>query len=231
METQDIVVPNTAPSRNDELVPASPIVLDRWTETLSSMDTLEVSVTRLYQDAQALEVKDADSFARAGALIAEIKHNTAESEACLEPYKLKVRKVLDFIQQRFNKNKNRGEEARGILNKKMGDYSRIEREAAAAEEKKLNKKSAEPVTVAPNLPKTSGVRTTVNYPIEIVDRSKFLNAFLKGDKARRVFLGQFLTLDESALARHAKELKDPAKFNKELPGVVCKAVEAFGGKV
>lgn len=228
MSEQEIVV---HPTNSEQSL--SPIVLDRWQESLSEMDTHEALANRLHADAQALEVKDADSFARAGQLVKDLKDATAASEACMEPYKLKVRKVLDFIQQRFNRNKNRAEEARGILNKKMGEYSRAEREAAAAEEKKINKGKPveERATVQPSLPKTAGVRTTTNYPIEIVDRSKFINAFLKGDKVRRMFLGQFLVLDESALARHAKELKDPKKFMAEIPGVKCEAKEAFGGKV
>ncbi len=218
-----------------EIVPSNPIVLDRWTDALSDMDKLELSANRLHDDARALIVTDAGSFARAGALIAEIKSNTAQSEACMEPFKLKVRRVLDFIQQRFNRNKNRGEEARGILNGKMGDYSRKEREAAEKEQKEINKKlerkGEDPIKVQPNIPKVSGVRNTVNYPVEIIDRSKFLNAFLKGDKGRRLFLAQFISLDESALARHAKDLKDPEKFMKEVPGVRCEKKEAFGGKV
>ena len=216
-----------------EIVPSNPIVLDRWTDALSDMDKFEQSAIVLHEKAKAIEVKDADSFAQAGALIAEIKSNTAQSEACMEPFKLKVRRVLDFIQQRFNRNKNRGEEARGILNVKMGDYSRKEHEATAKEEKQVNKgrKAEDRVTVQPNLPKTSGVRNTTNYPIKIVDRSKFLNAFLRADTERRKFLAQFLCLDESALRAHAKELKNPVEFMKQIPGVKCEAKEAFGGKV
>jgi len=232
MEEQDIVVPNTAVPPPTDLIPVpnNPIVLDRFTDALSGMDKLEASANLIYENARTLEVKDADSFAQAGQLIAQIKRNTAESEACMQPFKLKVRNVLDFIQQRFNRNKNRGTEAHGILSAKMGDYSRKEREATAAENKALNKKGAPPVQVEPNLPKVDGVRTTTNYPVEVVDRSKFLNAFLKGDKARRIFLGKFIALDESALARYAKELKDPKQFMAEIPGVKCEAKEAFGGK-
>jgi len=259
MESQEIVV---HPSSVETSL--SPIVLDRWQESLTEMDQHETEATALFNKARALEVKDADSFAEAGKLIAELKHTTSASEACMEPYKLKVRKVLDFIQQRFNRNKNRAEEARGVLNMKMGDYSRKEREAAEAEQRKLNeeaqrrrdaelkaqvkageinkRKAAElakeptpEVRVQPNLPKTTGVRQTTNYPITIGDPKELIRAMLKAykktDTKRVQFLAQFVVLNESELAGYAKKLKDPEQFNKEIPGVTCEARDAFGGKV
>jgi hypothetical protein len=218
----------------NELIPANPLPLPGFELALANMDTLEHSIEPLAARAQALQVKDADSFAEAGQIIAQLKNLSKESEACMAPYKIKVRQVLDFLQTRFNRNKNRAEELHGILNKKMGDYSRLEREAAAAEEKKLNKKAAEPVTVQPNLPKTAGVRNTTNYPITIEDPKILIRALLKAYKAadtKRVqFLAQFVTVDRVKLAEYARELKDPQEFNKSIPGVKCEAVEAFGGK-
>lgn len=229
-QEQEIVV-HAANSSETSL---SPIVLDRWQESLVKMDEFKVAADVLYQSAADLTVEDGASFQRAGELIASLKQVAAESEACMEPYKLTVRKVLDFIQQKFNKNKNRTEEARAILTRKMGDYSRKEREATAKEQKQMDRKGIEG-TVQPNLPKTAGVRTTVNYPITIVDPKALLRALLKAYKAtdtKRVqFLSQFVELNESALRTYAKEQKDPKKFNAEIPGVTCEAKEAFGGKV
>jgi len=216
MDTQEIVV---HPSNVETSL--SPIVLDRWQESLTEMDQHETEATALFNKARALEVKDADSFAEAGNLIAELKHTTSASEACMEPYKLKVRKVLDFIQQRFNRNKNRAEEARGVLNMKMGDYSRKEKAAAEEEQRRLNeeaqrkrdadlkaqvktgeitkreaaeiaKEPAPEVRVQPSLPKTS-VRQTTNYPITIGDPKELIRAMLKAYKKTDTKRVQFLS--------------------------------------
>ena len=222
-----------------ELVPTNPLPLPGFELALSNMDALETSLAPLAERAQTLDVKDAGTFAEAAQVIAALKLATKESEACLAPYKLKVRQVLDFLQNRFNRNKNRAEELHGILTAKMVDYTRKERAAAEAEEKKLNKQAekrgADPVTVQPNIPKVAGVRNTVNYPITIDDPKALIRACLKAYKApnheRFKFLVRFITLDRQELAAYAKELKDAKQFNSEIPGVTCEEKEAFGGKV
>ena len=218
-----------------EIIPANPLPLPGFEIALSTMDTIEGSLAPLAERAKVIQVTDAATFAEAGEIIARLKAVEKDSEVTLAPFKLTVQRVKDFLQTRFNRNANRAREIHAQLTAKMGDYSRKEREAAEKEQKEINKKlerkGEDPVTVQPNIPKVAGVRNTINYPVEVADRSKFLNAFLKGDKQRRLFLAQFIALDESALARHAKELKDPVEFMKQVPGVKCERKEAFGGKV
>ena len=218
-----------------QIVLANPLPLPGIETALATMDTLENSLVPLAERAKALQVSDAATFAQAGEIIAELKRVTKEGEVTLAPFKLIVQRVKDFMQQRFNRNNNRATEIHAILSGKMGDYTRKERPTAQKEEDTINKQRAKqglpPETVQPNIPKVAGVRNTINYPIEVTDRSKFLNAFLKGDKQRRIFLSQFIALDESKLAAHAKDLKDPVEFMKHVPGVKCEKKEAFGGKV
>ena len=220
--------------RDDIIVPSAPLDLPGWPDALKRMDELENRLAPLSERAKELVVNDALSFAVAGEIIAELKSLTKQSEATMEPFKLIVRRVLDFIQQRFNKNKNYAETIHALLSSKMGEYSRAERAATAAEQKKLDRKGVEG-TVEPNIPKTAGVRQTVNYPITIEDNRALLRALLKAYKAtdtKRVqFLSQFVTLNESELRSYAKELKNPEQFAKDCPGVTCKEAAAFGGKV
>jgi hypothetical protein len=218
-----------------EIIPANPLPLPGFETALSTMDTLESSLAPLAERAKVIAVTDAQSFAEAGEIIRLLKNVQNDSETTMQPFKNKVNQVKDWIQQRFMRNKNRAQEIHAGLTAKMSEYTKKEREAAEKEQKELNKKlerrGEEPVTVQPNIPKVVGVRNTINYPIEVVDRSKFLIAFLKGDKKRQQFLAQFIALDESKLREHAKDLKDPEQFAKDCPGVKCERREAFGGKV
>lgn len=220
--------------RDDITVPSAPLELPGWQDALTRMDALENSLAPLSDLAKSLVVNSPDTFAQAGQLIAELKHATKQSEATLEPFKLIVNRVKDFIQQRAMRNKNYAETIHALLSSKMGEYSRAERAATAAEQKKLDRKGIEG-TVEPNIPKTAGVRQTVNYPITIEDNRALLRALLKAYKAtdtKRVqFLSRFVTLNESELRAYAKELKNPEQFAKDCPGVTCKEAAAFGGKV
>jgi hypothetical protein len=222
-----------------EIIPANPLPLPGFETALSTMDTLESSLAPLAERAKVIAVTDAQSFAEAGEIIRLLKNVQNDSETTMQPFKNKVNQVKDWIQQRFMRNKNRAQEIHAHLTAKMADYSRKEREAAEKEQKELNKKlerrGEEPVTVQPNIPKVVGVRNTVNYPITIEDSKALIKACLKAYKAtnteRFQFLAQFIKLDESALAAHAKDLKDPEQFAKDCPGVKCEKREAFGGKV
>jgi len=218
----------------NELIPVNPIALDKWEDSLGTMDKLEQQIVPLSTRAKEIKVVDADSFAEAGAIIADLKRISKESEACMAPYKIKVRQVLDFIQTRFTRNKNHAEMAHAVLTVKMAEYSRKEKEATAKEQKQMERKGIEG-TVQPNLPKVAGVRSTVNYPISIEDPKALIRACLKAYKAsdtkRFQFLAQFIMLDEAALRAHAKEIKNVEQFAKDCPGVTCKESAAFGGKV
>jgi hypothetical protein len=224
---------------NGELVPTNPLPLPGFETALSTMDGLEESLAPLAERAKALQVTDATSFAEAGSLINQLKAVEKDSEVTIAPYKLTVQRVKDFLQTRFQRNANRAKEIHAQLTAKMADYSRKEREATEKEEKQINKKlerrGEEPIRVQPNIPKVAGVRNTVNWPITIEDQKALIRACLKAYKAtdtkRFQFLAQFIKLDESALAAHAKDLKDAEKFNAEIPGVKCEKKEAFGGKV
>lgn len=222
-----------------ELVPTNPLPLPGFEDALKVMDNLENSLAPLSERAKALQVTDAASFAEAGELIAQLKMVEKDSEVTISPFKLRVQRVKDFLQQRFNRNANRAREIHAGLTAKMGDYSRKEREAAEKEQKELNKKlekrGEEPVTLQPNIPKVAGVRNTVNWPITIEDPKALIKACLKAYKAsdtkRFQFLAQFIMLDEVKLREHARDTKDADKFNAEVPGVTCKRADAFGGKV
>ena len=222
-----------------EIIPLNPLPLPGIETALTTMDKLENSLAPLAERAQTLQVIDAASFAEAGELIAQLKSITKESEVTLAPFKLIVQRVKDFMQTRFNRNSNRATEIHGVLSRKMGDYTRQERPAAHKEEDKTNrqreKQGLPPVNVQPNIPKVAGVRNTVNFPITIEDPKALIKACLKAYKAtdtkRFQFLAQFIKLDETTLAAHARDLKDAEKFNSEVPGVKCEKKEAFGGKV
>ena len=89
----------------------------------------------------------------------------------------------------------------------------------------MNKKAEQPVTVKPDLPAIPGYRKSTTYPIEVTGLYEFLTAYAKAivkkDHTRAAFLRRFITLSEKELRDYARDLKDPERFMREIPGVRC----------
>lgn len=135
--------------------------------------------------------------------------------------------MRDWLKQHENAVANRCEQIEGIILPKMKAFELAEREAAKKEEAALNKgkKPEERGRVEPSLPSVQGYRKTVNYPIEVTSTEEFVKAFIhavhRKDRERVKFLAKFLVLDEKALGEHARNLKSPEEFMKQVPGVRC----------
>ena len=68
----------------------------------------------------------------------------------------------------------------------------------------------------------AGYRRSTTYQIAVTDPDALFKAFLLAkDRDRRKFFRKFLMLNEQELRAHARDLKDPEAFMRQVPGVKC----------
>ena len=89
--------------------------------------------------------------------------------------------------------------------------------SAAADEAKAA--PAPQVTVQPNVPKVSGIKGRVNYKAGVVNADALIRAFVAGNAEQRGFLRQFITVDEMAIGRYAREQKNSKAVEAAIPGI------------
>jgi hypothetical protein len=93
--------------------------------------------------------------------------------------------------------------------------------AAVAEEEK--NKPAPVVRVAPSVPTVAGVKNQTYYFAEVTDRYELIEAFATACETdnveRREFLQRFIAVDETEVARYAREVKNPTAVMSSVPGV------------
>lgn len=220
-EIQEIEVKVDTPS---EIVPklefASPL------ETaLATNDSYLVRLEPLFHRAHDLKGKVAGSkenYEAIGQILSEVRSIKKNEIAPLwSPFKGVIEKVREFVKQRQQKGENRCTEIEAICTSEMKLYEIAEAKATAKEQKKHPEG-----TVVADIPAVAGYRRSTTYPITVEDPKALLRALLKAyksaDTKRVQFFLQFVTLDEQAVAKYARELKDPKQFNAEMPGITCR---------
>ena len=136
----------------------------------------------------------------------------------------------------IEKRKARVAEIRGML--KRGEIGKrkseqLLREAGATEEADKAKAAADAdeaaqnvqtVEVAPNVPKFSGRRGTIQYLAQVMNEDLLIGAFIDAVKAgnllRVAYLRRFIQANESELGSEARTVKDSKKLNAAIPGVL-----------
>lgn len=156
---------------------------------------------------------EAAEKARANRAKADEEARTRKADAD-EKKKLRIAELDTLVRQ-------------GVIKKR--EYARLLKEAGADAEaaKALAEEDAEDLRSQPVAPaaapeihraKIAGVPRRRNYYVEMVDASKLVDAFL-ADASQRAFLRQFITIDESAIGRHVREVKDSHQVMATIPGV------------
>jgi hypothetical protein len=111
---------------------------------------------------------------------------------------------------------------------KARDTARLKKEAdeRAAVERKLNEEQAaktaadvQTVTVQRATPVVSGIRRTENFYAEMEDPGALIAAFISGPAAQRIFLHQFVIVNDKAVGKFARDTKDSQKVESLIPGV------------
>ncbi len=194
--------------------------------TLAQAESYRAELLPLNTDARAIVITDQATYQQVGELLTKNRGLRKQWEALWAPIDAAWQRVRDFTRTEKQKISNLAQETDGICVGKLKEWEFKERKAAEAEQKVLNKKSEQPVTVQPNLPSIAGYRKTVSYPIEVTDEDALLRAFVmaakSGKRDRTKFLRRFVCANEKTLAQYARELKDAEAFNKEIPGVRCR---------
>jgi hypothetical protein len=190
---------------------------------LATAADLSAQLIPMREKAQTLKVTDTASYQELGAILSESRNMRKTQIAPLfSPFNGIITRVKDFLKMKQQAAENTCQEIEAIALPKMKDWERQELEATAKEQKKLG----EEVKVQPNLPSVGGYRRSTTYPVEVTDGRAILKAWYKAmkdrDRKRADFLQQFITHDEQALREYARELKDPAAFMKQIPGVKCR---------
>jgi hypothetical protein len=211
-----------------EVIPSLSLDDAKLRDALAELDATHLKAEGLRKQAMDLQVKSADQRAQAGQLVTELKDASKLAEAHLTPFEVIAKKVTDYLRQRRLRTTNLCEEARGILNRKMAEYDRLEQEATAKEQAKLNKaaekRDEEPGIVKPNIPSVAGNVQRVNWKFKVVKPQKIALAYLEpnmvaiGSRVREVMTSGRVENEtqEEKLKRWAK---NKAQVEKEIGGI------------
>lgn len=122
-----------------EIIQARPFNL-----ALSKLEDQEDKLATFKIEALAIDVTDPASFAKADELLSKIKNESASAEDTMDPFRTMLNRAKEFVLQRQRRVTNAAEELRGVLNKKMVDYTqKVERERKAEEERQQKLRQAE----------------------------------------------------------------------------------------
>lgn len=188
-------------------------------KAIHSVEALTAQLFPLREKARTLEVKTKSDYMEIGQVLSETRNLRKQGVAHFSPFDLIVDRVRTFLRTKRLKHENTCEEIEGLCLPKMKAYERAEIDAAKAEEKQINKKSENPVEVAPDIPATPGYRRSTTYPVEVVDADKLLKAWERADGERRKYLRRFITIDIKEVAAEARRVKEPEKLMHMIPGI------------
>jgi hypothetical protein len=211
-----------------EVIPSLSLDDAKLRGALAELDATHLKAEGLRKQAMDLQVKTADQRAQAGQLVTELKDASKLAEAHLTPFEVIAKKVTDYLRQRRLRTTNLCEEARGILNRKMAEYDRLEQEATAKDQAKQNKvaerRGEEPGIVKPNIPSVAGNVQRVNWKFKVVKAQKIALKYLEpnmvaiGSRVREVMTSGRVENEtqEEKLKRWAK---NKAQVEKEIGGI------------
>lgn len=114
--------------------------LPKFADTVQALAKLEDKLAPIKLQAQALEITDAISFAKAGSLVAELKASDKEVDLTTAAEDRILERVKNFVKERKLRPKNLAEQIRGILEPKMKAWKRAEEERTERERREAQAK-------------------------------------------------------------------------------------------
>jgi hypothetical protein len=192
---------------------------------LASVEQFTLQLAPLQEKARTIEVKfpDKSAYSEIGEVLSEVRNLRKQGAAQFAPFDLIVDRVKTFLRTKRQKHENTCEEIETVCKAKMKPWEQQELEVTQKEETKLNKKAEKrgeaPVEVQPSIPTVAGYRRTTNYYAEVTDADKLLRAWMRAGKEQHQYLRKFITIDVKALNAEAREVKDPEKLQKAIPGI------------
>lgn len=141
----------------------------------------------------------------------------ADEIAAIEKRKARVAEIRGML-----KRGEIGKRKAAQLLREAGATEEADKAKAAADAEEV-KQNVQPVEVAPNVPKFSGRRGTIQYHADLMNEDLLIGAFIAAVKAedllRVAYLRRFIQANESELGKEARETKDSKKMTKAIPGV------------
>jgi len=206
-------------STTTEIIPSTDLPgLER---VLGDVDHLTDQLIPLHENAKTIEVKfpDKTGYMAISNILSQERSLRKMGEAQFAPFNLIVDRVRTFLKTKLQKHTNACEEIDAICRGKMKPWEQAETAAAEAEEKAMNKKSENPVTVKPDIPTTEGYRRSTTYPVEVLNADAILKKWTTAKGKHKEYLRKFITIDVVELRRQARDLKDPERLMKLVPGI------------
>jgi len=159
-----------------------------------------------------------------GEVLSEVRNLRKQGGAQFAPFDLIVDRVRTFLRTKRQKHENACEEIESLCLPKMKAFEREELEATQKEQDKINKqaerKGEAPVEVQPAIPTVAGYRRSTNYYAEVTDVNALLRTWKNSKNPKQIaYLRQFITIDMKALNAEAREVKNPEKLMKQIPGI------------
>jgi len=185
-----------------EVLPPTDLSRSELQDALVALEHDAIPLTQLKERARTVAQilpKEAtqENYAEMGAALSEARLIKQTPTNRLGNFYMIVRRVLTYLDTQSNKTKNAVTEIEAIALPWLKAFEQRER----AEAKKEG--------AAPALPTLPGYRKTVNYRAQVTDAKKFLAAYRKEPRGP---LAEFVIIDEQALNKRAREMKDSKAF-------------------
>lgn len=171
------------------------------TELLLAIESLRERASNL------APIQDQHTYAEAMEIVAKGKQEIKAVEVLAEPELAALRNRANELRGQRDKITGQITDIIGPIEKQAREWNLREREAAAAEQAKLNKgkRAEDRVHVEPSIPTVPGVQVRAKYRFEVVDISKMKR--------------EFLCPDEVKINAKLREEKNPEKSAKEIGGI------------
>lgn len=122
---------------NMEIIPS--LELPELSSRLGDLDTIQSNVEAIERQIRAVPaINSREDYEKMASLVTELKSHDKLGTSTMAPLKVVVNRVRDFLLTREKRLSNKIEELRGLANGKMGEWTRKERLAAEAEQRRIN---------------------------------------------------------------------------------------------
>lgn len=206
-----------------EVIPSSE--LPGLPTALGDIEQLTAQLAPYREKANTLEVKwpDREAYASIGEVLSYVTNSQKQGEAIVSPFDLIVDRVRTFLRTRKQRHTNACEEIKAVCRWKMKVFEHKELEEKQAEQDRINKQNAKKglpeVTVQAAIPSVAGYRRSTNYYAESTDFDMLLRGWANRTGKEKQYLRKFIMIDAKALNAEARNVKDPEKLMKMIPGI------------
>jgi hypothetical protein len=197
----------------------------RRTEAEAEFDKIDLTITGKMDEHARLERMAAEAEEKRindARIKAAQEKADAEAKAAKAAVEAKQKQEVAEINRKLRAGEVGKREAARLL-KLAGDNAMAAKLNADMDAEDAKNAPPPPVSVKPNLPAITGSRRHRNYYAEFTNFPALLEAWRQarnnGSLERAVFLATFITGDEGALAKEARDTRDSKVMETQVPGI------------